>query len=246
MTTKTTTRPEATEPEFVEEKPNGTKVYRHPSYGSVRVTRVSGGAKLHGSPIPVMDYISLSIFPAEVEVAGSGVRRSRPDTGRGHITVNMTSEQFARLQHSIGLFHGVDCTITRLNGVGVPEEVHEKPSASSFRARIAEVREQLRVSLHDATAELADGVGKRRGKEIQNNILRETERLLSNLEYVENEFDDHVQAVSEHVMHEMSAFGQRVSQDAMANQHTQQGITDRMRSVLALPAATDDDDVSDM
>lgn len=87
-----------------------TKVYRHESYGTVQVSRRTGGHKvLFQSALKHNHTIALSIRPAEVQrnLNNDWVFSQEP----GYIEVEMSEAQWASFVSSIGMGSGVPCTV---------------------------------------------------------------------------------------------------------------------------------------
>lgn len=84
---------------------------RHPSWGKINVTRVSGHANLFRSSLRHHHFISLTINKARVVDRG-GAHDFLMDDGE-LIEVYMSETQFARMITSIGMGSGSPCTLNR-------------------------------------------------------------------------------------------------------------------------------------
>ena len=125
----------------------------HPSYGFIRMNRVSGGTgRLFMSPLRHDHRISIEIGPAAYErsLSCDGHRAE----GQAVIRIEMSDEQFARFITSQGTHNGTPCTITRLNGeIIAPPEGEIK--AERWYAEMRETAEQAAKNIATLRADMA-------------------------------------------------------------------------------------------
>lgn len=92
---------------------------RHPSWGKINVSRVSGQTNLFRSSLKHHHFISLSISKAKVVDSGGASDFLMND--EEVIEVFMSETQFARMITSIGMGSGAPCTINRMNNESVED-----------------------------------------------------------------------------------------------------------------------------
>ncbi|MGE5052053.1 MAG: hypothetical protein ACM3KI_11165 [Bacillota bacterium] len=83
--------------------------FKHESFGQIKFSRVNGKANFYGSELEQTHYISMEVSPSEIE------RDLSQDWyythGLPHISIRMSSGQFAELITSLNNGSGVPCTI---------------------------------------------------------------------------------------------------------------------------------------
>ena len=92
---------------------------RHPSWGKINISRVSGQATLFRSSLQHNHFISLTISKARVVDSGGASDFLMSDEEL--IEVYMSETQFARMITSIGMGEGAPCTINRHGGESVED-----------------------------------------------------------------------------------------------------------------------------
>lgn len=124
---------------------NDSERIKHPSFGQIRFSRVSGQANFYGSELESNNYISMEVSTSEME------RTLTKDWHYGEresvLRLIMTSNQFAEMITSLNHGSGIPCTLERINGVGV--EPYEKIESRKtfvhrkFKDRMKEFSERL-------------------------------------------------------------------------------------------------------
>lgn len=110
----------------------------HPSFGHVRLSRISGRAQLYGSHVDFLDhFISLSISRSEVQ---HHLHQDWYYANNEIIEVLLSPAQFAELLTTMNHGFGVPCTISHLHGKQV-EQLEEKLPTEATQIREEFVRE---------------------------------------------------------------------------------------------------------
>lgn len=159
----------------------------HPSYGIVRISRITGGTsaiRLFGSPLAHhYGTIRLTIGKGTWTHGLHHDRFYGPISGE-HIEIEMSAAQFADMITNLNMGGGTPCTIRRLAGVHIPEgpdyateaeHIRDnfegsldkyKAKARTYRKKIEELtgkltskaRDEIRVALDVIEQQLADNV----------------------------------------------------------------------------------------
>lgn len=120
---------------------------RHPSYGAIEITRISGGdPNMFMSDVPHEYRLALRIKEAKKRRSLSDDHHLTPV--ESIIEVEMSEHQFARLVGSIGIGGGVPCTIRRRGGELV-ERPPREDKTEVFTDELEEIREELERGLDD-------------------------------------------------------------------------------------------------
>jgi len=129
----------------IELKSDGETVEKHPSYGMISFSRISGGHdNLFGSSISHQNHVELRIF------RGRRGRNINTDwyfaDSSPLISVKLSSTQFAELITTMNIGSGVPCTLHHADGEMMPEcpERHQRQ----------EVQDEFKSDMQKVTADL--------------------------------------------------------------------------------------------
>lgn len=167
------------------------KRFAHPAFGQIAASRVHGRTTLYGSDFVHQHFVRVSIGPSEL------VRGLSKDWHhaklRGIIEVDMSESQWATFVSSMNVGTGTPCTITTKDGVQVPgfplrtqddafkHEMRGKLSDSVDRLK--ELREKVSTGNSSAKAR----------NETLTELAMVIQELQSNLPFVADSFDEHVE-----------------------------------------------------
>lgn len=189
----------STPPTIEPDKQHGSKV-THPSYGVVKISRISGQAELFDSAFKHQYFIGLEIDKAAKYTDGSHdfIHEDHAVDQRQLIEVWMSEAQFARAITSMNMGSGSPCTIVRYNGKGIPLPEAEDLQKSHKRM----IREKLAGKMDRARKIVQDLRDMREQKkrptlaqmdEIAQNLDSMVGNFERNMEYYAGCFEEHME-----------------------------------------------------
>lgn len=189
-------RPKVQEPvEHVHRDGHGT-TYTHPAFGMIGASRVQGDAVLVGSDLVHHNFIVLRVRHAELN------RDLSRDWWFGKneiVEVALSEAQWATMISSLNVGNGVPCKIGHVNGEQLPDVPHRQPD-TVFAREIDDKLSGAVAALDKLIA--AGGLTKAKLEELQH-VRRE---LTSNLGFVREQFDRHVETTVERAKVEVNAY----------------------------------------
>ncbi len=171
-----------------------TKEYKHPSYGMVQFSRVSGGKRrLFGSTMSEhANTIYLRIAKGTREFH---LKEDRYYAGRtaDMIEVEMSASQFSELITTMNIGSGVPCTIRRFNGERVEGPPDEGTEMDRVREDFAEDLKNISSKLDGAKSELGTilakkSIGKGDKKAIAKIVSQMFQHFEANVPFVQEQF----------------------------------------------------------
>lgn len=177
--------PVTTEEEF------GRSVTRHPAFGQIVASRVSGHQVLYGSDFRHNAYMTIKIVRSELH------RSLSRDWHFGNdqvIEVALSEAQWATFVSAPNIGSGVPCTIEHIQGQYMPRLPDPKSRVDQFRA---EVETKLQDSLQqlDVVMRELDEMGLPKGKaaRIKERLRHARLQLANNLPFMAEQFDEHME-----------------------------------------------------
>ena len=121
------------------------QIYKHPSFGIIRFSRVNGQSKyLFGSEIQSDNFIELTISEGEMK---RDMSKDWFSEGKEKIVVKMSQNQFAELITTMNYCPGVPCTIIKDQN-GLVEQVEGLESKKTY------THNQFRQRMNDFMSEI--------------------------------------------------------------------------------------------
>jgi hypothetical protein len=171
------------------------EVITHPSFGTISIEHSQGNARLFGATSDHSHYLTIRITGATLSRSSRGDVHTATDE---HIAVRLSYDHFVSLLFSSNQGSGVQCTITRQEGVDIEEPPRPPSKRDQFRA---EFHQSLAV-LNKESCQLADeatrllgspGAVKVADKAALADLLRGvTQDVSSNLAFAESQFQKQV------------------------------------------------------
>lgn len=190
---------------------NDDEILKHPSYGMVQFSRVTGGnCRLFGSALEGHNHrIELRIHEAEMRIDHER-HMERPYARAQIIEVALSAAQFAELLTTMNAGSGVPCTITRRMGVGAIEEppavaVESANVRPDFAAKMAALRPNLRKRAEKIMALLPASLNKKTRREIEIGVERLAAQVSESATFALDQFQEAAERVTSSVKAEIDA-----------------------------------------
>lgn len=184
--------------------PIGGERSTHPAFGCISAARVSGRSTLFGSEFEHQHTIRIRIHHAEEH---RSLSRDQHFERRQIVEVELSEAQWATFVSSLNFGSGVQCTLRQIGGEMIPDLPRPAKRADKFRQ---EARETLAGSLA-ALKELREEVerlqvSEKKRKELAWKIEVAERASGSSLEFVLNQFGEHMEATTEKAKTEVDAY----------------------------------------
>lgn len=173
----------------------------HPSFGQINASRVSvGGAgrgiSLYGTDFDHNSFIEVSIQTSELH---RSLSHDRPHPRKQVVKIAMSEAQWATFVSSMNIGSGVQCTLRFVTGQGhIPSIKDQKKTADKFKIEmgdhLAGILEEV-IAVQNAVDELNLTKGKL--DPIKSALAKIRQDIKSNLPFIEESFDRHVEEIVE-------------------------------------------------
>lgn len=156
---------------------------KHPSYGTIGISRVQGSRVLFGSPLGCHDrFMRLTIRDAYIEHKYS---EDHIFPNKVLVEVDLSAAQFAELLTTMNVYSGVPCTINFVRGQGSIDpppqrDLEYQKIKSGFVSKISEVNSRIDEGVKKAEQLIES----RKGKSFRKS---DVEEILSLLRMVQRE-----------------------------------------------------------
>jgi hypothetical protein len=187
---------------------DGDATETHPAYAQISASRVSGGMILYGSEFHHQHFITVSICKSELRRSHA---RDRAHTREEYIEVAMSEAQWASFISTMNMGSGTQCTLNHLQGKMVPA-IHGVPDRK--KQFNEDILDRLKIA-EDALVELQEALidsklsGKSREKMISL-VGTAITNIKHNLQFVADQFGEHMEHVRSSAKAEISAFFQNI------------------------------------
>ena len=195
------------------------EVTTHPAFGQIGAYRTSGSTALYDSDFRHNQYMTIKISASELR---RGLNRDW-HFGKGEfVEVALSEAQWATFVSSPNMGSGVPCTIKFRDGEVVPNLPDPISRTDQFKGEMAE-RVAGMVAQVSAAIEQIDGMSLPKGKAqtIKDTLNSLQTNLRSNLPFVAESFDEHMEGTVEKAKQEvhgyMTGVLQRAGLNALAN-----------------------------
>lgn len=188
--------------------PHYDTVERHPAYGQIGASRVTGKAHLYGSDFEHHGYIRISIHTSEL---ARGLSHDWAHPGRELIEVSLSEAQWASFVSTLNSGQGTQCTIEHLQGQRIPGIARTTDRREQFRSEMAQTVQDA-IDQLGVLIERLNGVklpAKTRD-ELLGFVHKAVQELQKNVPFVAKSFDEHVERTTERAKIEVHAYLARV------------------------------------
>jgi cysteinyl-tRNA synthetase len=190
----------------------------HPCYATIGVSRVSGRQILFGSDFEHQHYMIVRIRSAELV---RGVSNDHVHSNREYIEVALSESQWATFVSSPNM-SGVPCTLIRKDGKLIPELPELPDRRSQFTKELKDRLELSKQSMSELVDQIKDlKVSDKQKKALLSTLHTAQMNLIGNVEFVEEQFREHVERNIEAAKQEINAYMasalQRAGLDALTS-----------------------------
>lgn len=196
----------------------GETVLNHPAFAQIGASRVSStSASLYGSEFNHHHYMTITIRRSELH---RDLSRDWPFGREELVQVALSEAQWASFVSSPNVGSGVQCTLSRFNGEGVPGIIQPKSKSDRFADEIKLSVEKLQADIQKLADELDGPLSKTKVIELKRQIGWMSERVGNSAAYIATKFDEHMEETTEKAKIEVNAYVmnavQRAGLDAIA------------------------------
>jgi hypothetical protein len=184
----------------------------HPSYGLVRISRVTGGPgarNLFGSPL-ARHYGTIRLSIGTAKWIHSLHHDRYQGSLRGeHIEIEMSAAQFADMITSLNMGSGTPCTLRYLAGVEVPSPPDHATEAEHIRDNFAGALDKYKAKVRAYRKKIEDLTGKlsdKARKEIKIALDVIEDQLGDNVPFVVRQFQEATTRITSAAKAEVDAF----------------------------------------
>lgn len=176
----------------------------HPAYGMMGLSRVSGRVCLFGSDFVHDRYIALRIKTADVR---RGLSNDWPHAHKEIIEVYLSESQWATFVSSMNVGDGVPCTINTLQGTMVPGIKEVTNRKAQFTSELQEHLKTAMSSLDELKAMIeASKLSGKAKNELLGLVSKAHQDIAPNVEFVVEQFDEHVERATEQAKVEVATY----------------------------------------
>ena len=190
---------------------NDDESLKHPSYGMVQFSRVTGGnCRLFGSALEGHNHrIELRICEAEMRI-DHDLHMERPYAKGQIVSVALSAAQFAELLTTMNAGSGVPCTIMRRMDVGAIEEpptvaVENANVRTDFAAKMAALKPNLRERAKAILDLLPASLNKGTRRQIEIGVERLAAQVTESATFALDQFQEAAERVTTSAKAEIDA-----------------------------------------
>ena len=199
-------KPKAQMPEIErkEDDPLSDSVERHPAYGQIGASRVSGCAILYGSDFEHQHFVVIQISRSELH---RGLSRDWPFARNEIIEVALSEAQWAAFVSTLNTGGGIQCTLQHVQGDKLPDIAAPERRHEQFKMEAAEKLKGALEALRAAREALAGVASSERQKARVREKIETAERAMTDgFPWVAKQFSEHMEKVTEKARIEVSAY----------------------------------------
>lgn len=190
------------------------KRYRHPAFGQISVSRVSGHTVLYGSDFVHRNSVRVRISTSSLS---RNFNNDWPHAGNEIIEVEMSEAQWAAFVSSFNIGSGVQCTIRHRDGKGVPG-ISLRDEANEFRAEMSDKSKEALAALKATAQAVSEAkMSKKDAERILGSIHNAAQQIGVNADFVQECFDRHMEERLNKAKIEINAYMQNVIREAGLN-----------------------------
>lgn len=185
-------------------------IERHPAYGQIGASRVSGSAELYGSDFKHQHFINIRLYRSELH---RGLSNDRAMARGQLVEVSMTEAQWATFVSSLNTGFGVQCTIERLPDEDLPAIKRDVNRRTQFEKELNERLRGVEESMKVVSKMVQDlPCSQKKKDEILHLISVATQNMGPNLKFTADQFGEYMEETTERAKMEINAYAQHLLQ----------------------------------
>lgn len=183
---------------------NRRVITRHPAYGQIGVSRVSGSTMLYGSDFQHQHYITLRIWRSELH---RNLSNDHPFAREELIEVAMSEAQWATMVSSLNVGRGVPCTIEHIDRKMVPGLPKPADKRDDFKKEALQDCQDGLDRL-DKLVAMIDGLklSQKAKEELIKQAQHAAQSFTSSIPFVMGQFAEHMETTTEKAKIEINAY----------------------------------------
>lgn len=192
-------------------------VRKHPAFGTIAASRVSGKATLAGSPLKHIGYINIRISYADERVSHTHSRFYSGASG-GIVELSLSEAQWAAFVSTLNVGCGVPCTLEYVRDGNmkrlplIEDESYEEKRAKDIRHRAKEQQKQLDEAVHRLDEMIASGTTSKKAlRELRSLFIQPVDNAPRNAEFLAEMLTEHAEGLVESAKAEVSAMVTRMA-----------------------------------
>jgi hypothetical protein len=171
--------------------PHERYVTRHPAYGQISASRVSGGAYLYGSDFHHHRYIAIRIAASEAQ------RHLSNDwhfsSMRGFVEIAMSEDQWHEFQSSMNS-EGTPCTIESIQGVMIPSLPAPESRTKQFAGEAEKAANEAFERIEETMQSIANlKISEKAREQLLKQVQGIGSALTSSLPFILDQFGEHME-----------------------------------------------------
>jgi len=188
----------------INDSPLGGETVKHPAYGQIRASRVSGYQSLYGSEFRHHNFVTITISESEMT---RSLSHDWPHERRELIYISMSEAQWANFVSSLNQGSGTQCTVNHFNGENLPALPTPRPRSKDFAKEVHADMIKAQKKIDDALALIAkSNLSKKAQEELVSELTQAKANIGGNIEFVARSFDKHMEKTTEKAKIEINAF----------------------------------------
>lgn len=200
------------EPTVSEEKWSGDtqQVLRHPAFGQVVVSKVTGQRHLYGSDFTHHQYVTVTLYESETH---RSLARDWPFAKKAICSFAMSEAQWAAFVSSFNNGSGTQCTIEdRIMDDGKYHMMPDFPLRDTrleYKKESVETLDDTLKTINEAINDIENitaGLSKAKQAAVKECLLKVRQELRSNIPFIMNSLSEHVENTIEHSKVEVEAY----------------------------------------
>lgn len=177
---------------------------KHESYGMIDISRFTGnGSQFFGSDLVHNGGISITISTAEKE---RKLNSEWYHADKSLIRIELSHNQFVDAITSGMNTSGVPCTISRFNGLSIPQINHVIDKKDQFSNEMKSTHEEYASKIDAILEKLEGNIGKRKASEIEHDLKVLKSHIESNTIYVMGCFNEAMEKTVTEAKHSISNY----------------------------------------
>jgi hypothetical protein len=193
---------QAPEIEKLSDDPVSDSIERHPAYAQISAARftVGGGAiSLYGSDFAHRAGVSITIRRSELH---RGLSEDRAFAREELIEVMLSEAQWAAFVSTLNAGSGIQCTLNHMNREEVPQIAEPPRRKEQFQNELKDRLAEAVATLKSLTKLVEDG----KKVPLREAVRSLRQQLESSLPFVADQFNEHVESVTEAARIEVAAY----------------------------------------